>query len=143
MKARTLMITTGALFALAAPAAQASLERILPAKQALAAHHKIVAKKAHKSHAATTPLYIFVPGAASQTPTTSTDPTDQELCETYAMNCDLVVSTPTIAAPQVEVAPVETLTNDSSSTQSDPVASSTSDTSSSSDPSMDSSDEDC
>jgi hypothetical protein len=138
------MITTGALFALAAPAAQASLERILPSKQVLAAHHKVLAKKAHKSHAATTlPIYIYVPGPASQTPTTSTDPTDQELCETYAMNCDLVVSTPTIAAPQVEVAPVEVVANDSSSTQSDPVASSTSDASSSSDPSMDSSDEDC
>jgi hypothetical protein len=137
------MITTGALFALAAPAAQASLERILPSKQVLAAHHKIVAKKVSKSHAATTPLYIYVPGPASQTPTTSTDPTDQELCDTYALNCDLAVSTPTNAAPQVEVAPVEVVANDSSSTQSDPVASSTSDTSSSSDPSMDSSDEDC
>ena len=59
MKARTLIIT-GAILALSASVAQASVQRTLPAKQALAAHHKIVVKKTDKGHATTKPLYIYV-----------------------------------------------------------------------------------
>ena len=54
MKARTLIIMTGAILALSASVAQASVQRTLPAKQGIAAHHKIVAKKA-----TTQPLYIY------------------------------------------------------------------------------------
>ena len=60
MKARTLIIMTGAILALSASVAQASVQRTLPAKQALAAHHKIVVAKTNTGHATTQPLYIYV-----------------------------------------------------------------------------------
>ena len=63
MKARTLIIMTGAILALSASVAQASVQRTLPAKQTLAAHHKVVAKKV-----TTLPIYIYV--APSSQPAT-------------------------------------------------------------------------
>ena len=60
MKARTLIIMTGTILALSASVAQASVQRTLPTKQALAAHHKIVVKKTDKGHATTLPIYIYV-----------------------------------------------------------------------------------
>ena len=63
MKARTLIIMTGAILALSASVAQASVQRTVPAKQTLAAHHKIAAKKANTGHATTQPIYIFVPAS--------------------------------------------------------------------------------
>ena len=60
MKARTLIIMTGAILALSASVAQASVQRALPAKHAITTAHKIVAKKANTGHATTQPLYIYV-----------------------------------------------------------------------------------
>ena len=152
------MITAGALFVLVAPAAQASLDRILPARAPLAKQHKVALKhhstpkvKTGGTASRTTPLYIYVPGpalassgtSANDCATSGNNCTDQQLCDIWGMNCDLAVSTPTTAAPQVEVAPVGTVANDSSSTQSNTITSSTSDNSSTSNASTDSSGEDC
>jgi hypothetical protein len=64
MKARTLIIMTGAILALSASVAQASVQRTLPAKQALTAHTKVVAKAVAKKQSTarptTQPLYIYV-----------------------------------------------------------------------------------
>ena len=117
MKARTFLITTGAIFALAAPAAQANLERLLPAHQK-AVVHKVAKKQVAKKHVGTSPLYIVVPGSLGGIATPADDCessgnncTDQQLCDLWAMNCDLVglVSTPvpTVAAP-VQSAPATT-----------------------------------
>ncbi len=71
MKARTFIITTSAIFALAAPAAQASLQRMLPVKHVSV--HSIVVAKVSKAHVAkpaparTTPLYIYVPAPLAST----------------------------------------------------------------------------
>jgi hypothetical protein len=131
------------MFAIAAPAAQASLDRILPAKATLAKHHKVVAKHkvAPKQHnttggkAATTgPIYINIPGTPNQASATpSTDDcaqsgntcTDEELCITWGMNCDLATSTPAPVADSPVLPAVEILVNDSPPVQTDPVASST------------------
>jgi hypothetical protein len=115
------MITTGAIFALAAPAAQASLSRTLPVKVQYGTHHKIVAKNhkvaakssAAKHKAGTGPLYILVPGVpnqASGTPsaddcaTSGNNCTDQQLCDIWGENCD-VVGAMTNDAPPVVSAP--------------------------------------
>jgi hypothetical protein len=74
MKARTLIIMTGAILALSASVAQASVQRTLPAKQALAAHHKIVAKKTNKGHATTQPIYIYVAPSGQPASFDSVDP---------------------------------------------------------------------
>jgi hypothetical protein len=62
MKARTLIIMTGAILALSASVAQASVQRALRAKHAIATAHKIVAKKPNTNtgHVTTQPLYIYV-----------------------------------------------------------------------------------
>ncbi len=60
MKARTLIIMTGAILALSASVAQASVQRTLPAKHALTAHSKAVAKKPSTGRPTTQPLYIYV-----------------------------------------------------------------------------------
>jgi hypothetical protein len=136
------MITTGAMFAFSAPAAQANLDRILPAK-ASAAHHKVVAKN-HKTsgnhstpakHKASTGLiYIYFPGTPTQASATSiTDDcaqsgnncTDEQLCITWGMNCELATSTPAAVADSPVLPAVEILLNDSPPVQTDPVASST------------------
>jgi len=150
LTARTLIITTGALFALAAPAAQASLDRILPAKTQFATHHKIVAKN-HKvaaktstaNHKADTgPLYIYVPGTpnqASSAPSaddcanTGNNCTNQQLCDIWGENCDLVGAM-TNSAPPVESAPVVSSSGTDQSTAA-PVNSSASAGSSAGDPS--------
>ena len=65
MKARTLISMTGAILALTASVAQASVQSTLPAKHALTAHTKAVAKKAvakkqSTGRPTTQPLYIYV-----------------------------------------------------------------------------------
>jgi hypothetical protein len=60
MKARTLILMTGAILALSASAAQASLRSALPAKHSIDTAHKIVVKKPAKVHVTTQPLYIYV-----------------------------------------------------------------------------------
>ena len=73
MKARTLMIMTGAILALSASVAQASVQRMLPVKQGLAAHHKIAVKKTDKGHATTQPIYIYVASSGQPAPADSVD----------------------------------------------------------------------
>jgi hypothetical protein len=83
MKVRTFIIMVGAMLALSASAAQAGLERILPAAHGIAPHHKVVAKKTATSQvvpnqiAPTVPGYIYVPapgaGSASDTSATPVD----------------------------------------------------------------------
>jgi hypothetical protein len=112
MKVGTLIIMTGAILALSASAASANLDRILPVKQTFAVHHKGVTHKKVVKHKvakkqSTGPRYIHLPG-----PTTPPVPyvgdcissgnncTDQQLCDIWGMNCDLVeTSTPSVAAP--------------------------------------------
>ena len=64
MKARTLILMTGAILALSASVAQASVQRTLPAKHAVATAHKIVVTKPNTGHATTQPLYIYVAPSA-------------------------------------------------------------------------------
>ncbi len=121
MTARTFILTVGATFVLAAPAAQANLERILPAKASVAAHHKIVAKhhkvtaKQHKVSKSTGPLYIYFPGTPNQASSPYVDDclssgnncTDDQNCSIWGMNCDLVGSATTNDAPSAASIPVE------------------------------------
>ena len=72
MKARTLITMTGAILALSASVAQASVQRA-PAKHTTAIAHKIVAKKQNTGHVTTQPLYIYVapstlPASVDSTP---------------------------------------------------------------------------
>ncbi len=141
MKARTLIIMTGAILALTASAAQANLDRMLPAKQTFGVHHKVathkkvVAHKVAKNHS-TGPIYIHIPGPAGQ-PSASTDDclasgnncTDEQLCEIWGMNCDVVNSTPANVAAPAESAPEASSTSAVPSTDSAPTDSSTSSTS--------------
>jgi hypothetical protein len=129
LKARTLIITAGAMFALAAPAAQANPERMLPAKASVAAHHKIVAThhkvtaKQHKVSKSTAPWYIYFPGTPNQPApyvddcaTSGNNCAEQQLCLIWGMNCDLIGTTTYVALP-AESTPVETAP---STDQSDP-----------------------
>jgi hypothetical protein len=140
MNARTIMITASAMFVLAAPAAQANLERIAPAKAKIAQHHK-VAPKQHKNGigskaSRTTTLYIYFP--APLTPPTSFDSsaddcanyivncTDEQNCSFWSVGCSVIVSSSTSVATPVETVPVETIpvetaARDNASTQSTPV----------------------
>ena len=71
MKARTLILMTGAILALSASVAQASVQRTLPAKHALTAHVKTLATAAKKPSAVrptTQPLYIYVAASALPAP---------------------------------------------------------------------------
>jgi hypothetical protein len=135
MKARTFLIMTGATFALAAPAAQANLERVTPAKHPVA-HHKIVAKKVaaktSKSHTATAPRYIHFAGSTGQL-STDAGYTDQQLCEDWAMNCDTVGTSSASDPSPAESAPVASPASETSSTELASVDSSVSDNSSASD----------
>jgi hypothetical protein len=131
MKARTFLIMTGATLALAAPAAQANLERVLPGKHAVTAHHKIVAKKV-VAKKATTPNYTYYPAPTSApSPADDCIPsgnncTDQQLCEIWGMNCDLFRASPaSTASPAEPAAPVASPASVSSSAALPAVASST------------------
>ena len=68
MKARTLIIMTGAILALFASVAQASTQSSLPAKHSLTAHIKVAAKKPSTSRPTTQPLYIYVPASGQPAP---------------------------------------------------------------------------
>jgi hypothetical protein len=83
MKARTLITMTGAILALSASAAQASVQSALPAKHSTAAAHKIVAKKAttQPKTAITQPLYIYL------APTTQSAPVDNAPAYDGSMIC--------------------------------------------------------
>ena len=154
------MTTAGALFVLAAPAAHASLDRILPTRSPLANHHKVALKHdstprgktgGSASRTRTTPLYIYIPGpsvassgtSANDCATSGNNCTDQQLCDIWGMNCDMVVSTPTTATPPAELASVDVVQTDAQPTEAPPVDVTASDNSSASDTSTDSSDGDC
>jgi len=126
------MITTGAIFALAAPAAQASMGRTLPVKVQFGTHHKIVVKNhkvaatasAAKRKAGTGPLYIYVPGGPNQASSApgandclayGNNCTDQQLCEIWGENCD-VVGAMTNDAPTVAPAPAASPQNPTTNT---------------------------
>ncbi len=134
MKARTFIIMTSAIFCLAVPAAQANLDRTLPAKHGVAAHHKVVAKKSHASK----PSYIFVPGPSGQASagaddcaTSGNNCTDQQNCDIWGMNCDLVGTSSTNDASPAESAPVASAASNASSTQDASVGTPTNDDNSS------------
>ncbi len=145
MKARTFIITTGAILALTASAAQANLDRMLPAKHSLAMQHKVVAHKkvmAHKvtKQVSTSPRYIHFPGPAGPTSvyaddclTSGNNCTDQQLCDIWSMNCDLVTSTPPSVATLSEAAPDAISKNTAPSTQVPPADTSTVDNTAASD----------
>ena len=150
MKARTVILTVGAVFALAAPAAQASLDRTLPAKTSVATHHKIAAKhhsataKQHKVTKSTGPLYIYFPGTPNQASIapspddcvmTGNNCSDQQLCDIWGMNCDLTVAPQTNDPTPVDPAPPAST---QSATAASEVSTSVGDTST-----TDNSDEDC
>jgi hypothetical protein len=122
--ARTFILTAGAVFVLAAPAAQANLERILPSKTQFAAHHKIVAKNhkvaakhsTTKRKASTGPLYIYFPGTPNQPSSapsqddcasTGNNCSNDQLCSIWGMDCDLVGSATTNDAPPAVSTQVE------------------------------------
>ena len=145
MKARTLIIMTGAILALTASAAQANLDRMLPAKPTFAVHHKVVTHKkvvAHKvgKNQSTGPRYIRIPGSGGQ-PSTYVDDclssgnncTDQQLCDIWGMNCDLVTSAPANVAAPTGSAPDASSTTTAPSTDSAPTGSSASTNSTASD----------
>ena len=132
MKARTLIITAVAMFAIAAPAAQASIERLLPVTKTFATHHKIVvkshklvAKKATSSKAKSTgPLYITFPGSPNQ----AVSVPGQQVCDTWGEDDCLTVAPSTqidpapAANPQTQSVAATTETapaNDSSTDNSD------------------------
>ena len=143
MKARTLIIMTGAILALTASAAQANLTRTLPTNQTFALHHKVVthkkvvAQKVTKKQS-TGPRYIYIPGPVGQPSTPADDCpysgnncTDEQLCDIWGMNCDLLVISPsptTVAAP-TESAPAASSTDTAPSTDAAPAESSTTSTS--------------
>ena len=141
MKARTLIIMTGAILALTASAAQANLTRTLPTNQTFALHHKVVTHKkvvAHKvtKKQSTGPRYIYIPGPVGQPSTPADDCpysgnncTDQQLCDIWGMNCDLIVTSPTTVTAPTKSAPDASLTDTAPSTHSAPADSSTSSTS--------------
>ena len=117
MNAWKSIILVGAALAIAAPTAGATLDRSTPAKVKHAKVVKVtkVAKskvgktivaKNHPPKVSTVrsqPLYIYVSGPATLSPSASSSDdcmtsgnncTDQQLCDIWGMNCDLV------AAPQ-------------------------------------------
>ena len=140
------MITTGAIFALAAPAmARANADRVLPTRTTFATHHKIVTKN-HKVTAkaktgkasGTTPLYIHYPfplGGSSSNPSVDdcasymVDCTDEQMCSLWGANCDLVATpSPTDATP-VEPAQIAAPQSDAPSAEAPAVDSSVSENS--------------
>lgn len=155
MKVRTLIITAGASFALVAPAAQASVERILPqyagpTKAVLGAHKKIVktstAAKASKHVVPPRVIYIYFPGPS--TPVTSApdlgncatsmvDCTDQQNCDIWGFNCPAPPANPqavpvdsaAAALPTGAVALAESSTSDLSTATNASVIASTHDSS--------------
>jgi hypothetical protein len=145
------MITAGALFALTAPAAQASLDRILPAKAPLANHHKISPTRGTTTHLpkvhkkTTGPLYIYFPGTPNQASSAPSQDdcvlgdncTVEQICAIWGMNCDTAAGTPTTDATPVE--PVQAASTQSAA----PAAEALSVSSSATDVSMNASDEDC
>jgi hypothetical protein len=142
LTARTFILTAGAVFVLAAPAAQANLERILPAKTQFAAHHKVVTKhhkvaakhSTTKRKASSGPLYIYFPGTPNQASSASSQGdctlgdncTDEQLCDIWGMNCDLVVSVTTNTSPPAESTQIESTPSTDQSTPA-PVENSASD----------------
>ena len=135
------LITAGAIVALAAPAAQANLERITPAKAKIAQHHKVAPKQQKQGTGSkasrTTQLYIYWPAplAAPTSFDSSADDcanymvncTDEQNCSFWGVSCGVIVSSsPTVATP-VETIPVETAASDNPSTQSNPVDNAASD----------------
>ena len=131
MKARTLIITAVAMFAIAAPAAQANLERILPTNTHFTTHHKIVAKH-HRVSKSTSPRYIRFPGTPNQASSVPSQDdcvlgdncTVEQICAIWGMNCDTVASTPTPVAATAELPAVDNAASTSSSVQSDQAVSS-------------------
>ena len=132
------MITAGALFVLAAPAAQANLERMNPAKASITKQHKIspahvTTARVHKIHKKTTgPIYIYFPGTSAPSTSSSTSQddcvsymvncTDEQLCSLWGANCDLIVTTPSATdATPVEPAQAASPQSDAPSTQAPPV----------------------
>jgi len=111
MKVGTLIIMTGAILALSASAAQANLDRILPVKQTFAVQHKIVTHKKVVTHKvaknqSTGPRYIHLPGPSTppapyvgECISSGNNCTDQQLCDIWGMNCDLVTNPALVAAP--------------------------------------------
>ena len=110
------LITAGAVVALAAPAAQAHLERIAPAKAKIAQHHKVAPKQHKKGTGSskasrTTTLYIYYPAplAAPTSFDSSADDcanymvcTDEQLCSFWATGCSVIVSSSTSVATPVD-----------------------------------------
>ena len=131
MKARTLIIAAVAMFAIAAPAAQANLERILPTNAHFATHHKIVAKH-HRVSKSTSPRYIYFPGPSNQASSVLSQDdcvlgdncTVEQICAIWGMNCDTVASTPAPVAASAELPAVDNAASNNSSVQSDQAASS-------------------
>ncbi len=85
MKARTLILMTGAILALSASVAQASLRNALPAKHALTAHSKVVAKKLvvkkqSTGRLTTQPLYIYVAPSGLPAADSSPSPDPSMIC---------------------------------------------------------------
>ena len=124
MTARTFILAAGAMFALAAPAAQANLDRMLPTKAHFATHHKIVAKH-HKVSKTTSPRYIHFPGTPNQASSAPSQDdcvlgdncTVEQICAIWGMNCDLIESAPSTDQPAP--IPVDNLVSNNSSTSAD------------------------
>jgi hypothetical protein len=139
MKVGTLIIMTSAILALTASAASANLERVLPAKPTVAAHHKVLTHKKAVTHKvakkqSTGPLYIYLPGPSTPPVpyvgdclTSGNNCTDQELCDIWGMNCDLITTTPAPVAAPAESAPDASSTSTDAATASSSVDTSTDD----------------
>jgi hypothetical protein len=81
MKARTLILMTGAILALSASVAQASVQRPLTAKHTIATTHKIVAKKPVTRQPVTRqPLYIYVAPSGLPAVDSSPSPDPSMIC---------------------------------------------------------------
>jgi hypothetical protein len=76
MKARTLISMTGAILALSASVAQASVQRPLTAKHTIATAHKIVVKKPVTRQ----PLYIYVAPSGLPAVDSSLSPDPSMIC---------------------------------------------------------------
>ena len=142
------MITAGALFVLAAPAAQANLERMNSPKASITKHRKIspahgTTVRVHKVHKKTTdPIYIHFPGtSAPSSSTTSSDDcanymvdcTDEQLCSFWGTSCGSILAPSTTDATPVEPAQVASPQSEAPATEAPPVSTSGSDNRSASD----------
>jgi len=107
MKALKTLIATGATLAVVAPAAHATLDKVLPAKApkahavkvvkvSKASHHAITKAKSTGSAASTGVTYIVVTGPVASQPadqdadcqTDGDNCTPQEACQFWGENCD-------------------------------------------------------